>query len=85
MKKTIEKTIRLTETSGTETVVVLDKIVRISEKHSNFNNDVYSVVHTMDGNEVTVKESMDQIETLMSGKKKNKIVHEQYLMKEIIE
>ena len=39
----------------------------------------------MDGNEVTVKESMDQIETLMSGKKKNKIVHEQYLMKEIIE
>ena len=85
MKKAIEKTIRLTQTSGTETVVVLDKIVRISEKHSNFNNDVYSVVHTMDGNQVSVKESMDEIETLMSGKKRNKIFHEQYLMKEIIE
>lgn len=85
MKKAIEKTIRLTQTSGTKTVVVLDKIVRISEKHSNFNNDVYAVVHTMDGNQVAVKESMDEIETLMSGKKRNKIVHEQYLMKEIIE
>ena len=53
----MKKTIRLTQTSGTETVVVLDKIVRISEKHSNFNNDVYAVVHTMDGNQVAVKES----------------------------
>jgi len=84
-KRGMKKTIRLTQTSGTETVVVLDKIVRISEKHSNFNNDVYAVVHTMDGNQVAVKESMDEVEGLMSGKKRNKIVHEQYLMKEIIE
>ena len=81
----MKKTIRLTQTSGTETVVVLDKIVRISEKHSNFNNDVYAVVHTMDGNQVAVKESMDEVEGFLSGKKRNKIVHEQYLMKEIIE
>ena len=39
----------------------------------------------MDGNQVAVKESMDEVEGLMSGKKRNKIVHEQYLMKEIIE
>ena len=84
-KRDMKKTIRLTQTSGTETVIVLDKIVRVSEKHSNFNNDVYSVVHTMDGNEVSVRESMDEIDTLMSGKEKNKIVQEQYLMKEIIE
>ena len=78
------KTIRLTEVNGDETVVVLDKIVRISTQHSNLNNDVYSVIHTVEGYNFTVREEMDEIEALISGRKKNKIVQEQYLMKEIM-
>ena len=73
----MKKTIRLTELSGTETVLVLDKIVKISQRKSHFNNDVYSVVHTTDGGHTEVVEGMDEIEALMSDKKSNKVVQEQ--------